>query len=273
MTAVHLMTRGTPRRLDYRFLGAAPETRWWRPAQDWILLDGPETVVLGTDAGANVLLSGIPSHRRDAAGTPIRFTLVVEGADAETTARLARIGLDDTARSRLGGLLDTEFPPAWVDAAIGDAARSTDLPLRLARVVAGLAGLAPDEPEAHARTGSGTSWVGSAEDERAREEFVGRVAELGNGGHGWALTTATVSSVGGARRAEQELGPGVALLLADGGPDDLVLLGGEVLRGKAPAGRRAGPTLLILLLMVVGLVVTTAALLTGWGLFPGIATP
>ena len=106
MTAAHLMTRGTPRRLDYRFLGAGPVERWWRPVQDWVVLEQPEVIV----CGRSLLISGIPSVRRDAIGTAIRYTLVVDDVERALARSLAAAGLDRAGRAMLGGLLDAGFP-------------------------------------------------------------------------------------------------------------------------------------------------------------------
>ena len=86
----YLMTRGTPRRLDYRFLGAAPPERWWAPLGDWLVLEKAEVVV----RGSAVLVSGIPSARRDSVTTVIRYTLVVDDAEPGLLHGLVAAGLD-----------------------------------------------------------------------------------------------------------------------------------------------------------------------------------
>jgi hypothetical protein len=228
VTAAHLMTRGTPRRLDYRFLGAGPVERWWRPVQDWVVLEQPEVIV----CGRSLLISGIPSVRRDAIGTAIRYTLVVEDVERALARSLAAAGLDRAGRARLGGLLDAGFPAEWVDAALGDTAPSdADVAHRLAPA---LAAFGVEEPAAAHRPVRHRSWVGALDDGQAVAAFLDRVARLADGEPGWAFTTSAIASVKGAGDAAEALGAPVAVLLAEGGPMEVVDL------GKAQAGPRPG---------------------------------
>jgi hypothetical protein len=224
VTAAHLMTRGTPRRLDYRFLGAGPVQRWWRPVQDWVVLEQPEVIV----CGRSLLISGIPSARRDAIGTAIRYTLVVEDVERALARSLAAAGLHSAGRARLGGLLDAGFPAEWVDAALGDAAPSD---AEVARHLApALAAFGVDEPAAAQHPVRHRSWVGALEDGQAVAAFLDRVTRLADGEPGWAFTTSAIASVKGTGDAADALGAPVAVLLADGGPTEVVDL------GKAQAG-------------------------------------
>jgi len=218
------MTRGTPRRLDYRFLGAGPVERWWRPVQDWVVLEQPEVIA----CGRALLISGIPSVRRDAIGTAIRYTLVVDDVERALARSLAAAGLDRAGRARLGGLLDAGFPAEWVDAALGDTAPSdADVAHRLAPALAAFGADAPavaHHPVRH------RSWVGALDDGEAVAAFLDRVTRLADGEPGWAFTTSAIASVKGAGDAADALGAPVAVLLADGGPMEVVDL------GKAQAG-------------------------------------
>jgi hypothetical protein len=224
VTAAHLMTRGTPRRLDYRFLGAGPVQRWWRPVQDWVVLEQPEVIV----CGRSLLISGIPSARRDAIGTAIRYTLVVEDVEGALARSLAAAGLHSAGRARLGALLDAGFPAEWVDAALGDTAPSdAEVARRLAPALAAFGG---DEPSAAQHRVRHRSWVGALEDGQAVAAFLDRVTRLAEGEPGWAFTTSAIASVKGAGDAADALGAPVAVLLADGGPPEVVDL------GKAQAG-------------------------------------
>jgi len=228
VTAAHLMTRGTPRRLDYRFLGAGPVERWWRPVQDWVVLEQPEVIV----CGRSLLISGIPSARRDAIGTAIRYTLVVEDVEGALARSLAAAGLHSAGRARLGALLDAGFPAEWVDAALGDTAPSdAEVARRLAPALAAFGG---DEPSAAQHRVRHRSWVGALEDGQAVAAFLDRVTRLAEGEPGWAFTTSAIASVKGAGDAADALGAPVAVLLADGGPPEVVDL------GKAQAGPRPG---------------------------------
>jgi hypothetical protein len=228
VTAAHLMTRGTPRRLDYRFLGAGPAQRWWRPVQDWVVLEQPEVIA----CGRSLLISGIPSARRDAIGTAIRYTLVVEDVERALAHSLAAAGLHSAGRARLGELLDAGFPAEWVDAALGDTAPSDAEVAR--RLAPALAAFGVDEPAAAQHRVRHRSWVGALDDGQAVAAFLDRVTRLAEGEPGWAFTTSAIASVKGAGAAADALGAPVAVLLADGGPPEVVDL------GKAQAGPRPG---------------------------------
>ncbi len=261
MTA-YLMTRGTPRRLDYRFVGAAPPDRWWAPLGDWLVLEKAEVVVHSGPDGTDVLVSGIPSARRDSVTTAIRYTLVVDGAAPGLLHGLAAAGLDPEARTALGAALDAQFPADWVDAALGGAANAdADAAARLRRA------LDTVTVDVRPATVAGpASWTGAIDDAAAVAAFLARVAELGSGGAGWAFTTAALSSVEGARRAAAQLDRPVAVLLGSGGPPEVVDL------GKAPAGTRAGqqpsrrrraplPSLVVVAVVLVMAVATVLLLL------------
>ncbi|MBV8541016.1 MAG: hypothetical protein JO063_07130 [Pseudonocardiales bacterium] len=203
--AAYLMTRGTPRPLDYRFLGASPPKRWWAPLEDWIELEQAEVVVHGGPTGACILVSGIPSARRDVIGTVIRFTLVVDGADPGLLARLAAAGLDPAARTELGSVLDAQFPTEWVDAALAGTPPADDaVDTRLTRALEATGGDAQTTDPVGSVPAS--SWVGAPGDERAVSVFLDRVARLGAGADGWAFTTAGLTSVDGARRTPRGRG-------------------------------------------------------------------
>ncbi len=75
----------------------------------------------GADGSLSMLLSGLPSARRDVVDTPIRHTLVVDGLGTELAGRLAATGLDPDGRHRLGKELDKLFPGDMVDAVLSGA--------------------------------------------------------------------------------------------------------------------------------------------------------
>lgn len=234
MTA-YLMTRGTPRRLDYRFLGPTPGTPWWDPVTGWINLTEPEVVVQGAPDGARILVSGIPSGRRDAIGTAIRFTLVIDRVEPDLLPRVVAAGLDPTRRAWLGARLDDSMPSDWVDAVLGGRQPEGEgIDTRLARVLGTLKDTPVPKPG-----GTGTSWVGARGDPRAESAFLARALRLGGDVPGWAITATLLSTIDGARRAALELGVPVAMLLAENGPDEIIDLGPDP--GKASAGVTAGP--------------------------------
>ena len=258
----YLMTRGTPRRLDYRFLGAAPPERWWAPLGDWLVLEKAEVVV----RGSAVLVSGIPSARRDSVTTVIRYTLVVDDAEAGLLHGLVAAGLDPDARAALGAALDAQFPAEWVDAALAGAEDADDeAAARLRRV---LDAVAVDGPPVTAP--GPVSWAGAADEPDAVAAFRARVDQLASGTAGWAFTTAALSSVEGARRAAGQLDAPVAVLLGSGGPPEVTDLGTVPDRGKVEAGQRAGlqpsrrgraPIILVGAVVLVVAVVTLLLLL------------
>jgi hypothetical protein len=272
----YLMTRGTPRRLDYAFLGDGPDDRWWAPLDDWVVLERPEVIVRGAPGGSGVLVSGIPSARRDAIGTPIRFTVVLEGAgaDVELLIRLAAAGLDPGSRVALGRALDDAFGIDEVDATLAGVGTCADVDLRLVRVIRQLTGARPMPSGGNGRPAESdpsTSWAGSVPDRRAVDDFLDRIAQLARGVPGWAFTTAALTSENGARRAAEGLDGPVAILLEGG-------LSGVVNLGKAPDGRpiaatgrqRVRPAVLatavVIPVLLIGLIL--AALGTGVVSFP-----
>jgi hypothetical protein len=74
--------------------------------------------------------------------------------------------------------------------------------------------------------------VGALDDGQAVAAFLDRVTRLADGEPGWAFTTSAIASVKGAGDAAEALGAPVAVLLAEGGPMEVVDL------GKAQAGPR-----------------------------------
>jgi hypothetical protein len=253
----YLMTRGFPRGLDYRFLGAAPPEPWWTPLRDRELvnLERTEFIAHGAAAGLGLLLSGIPSVRRDVVGTPIRYTLVVDGlGDAESDALLARrlvlAGLRDPDRQALGRALDAAFDQAAVDEILAGARDAAQVGDVVAEVLAkgwGAGDAAPPGggPDA-ASTGTAStntgpadvsgSWAGPAGAEQAGRDFLARVAALAAGGQGFAFTSGTLVTERGVRAALGELPGTNVILLRDGELTEVVRLGKAV----ATVARRRG---------------------------------
>lgn len=234
MTA-YLMTRGTPRRLDYRFLGASPPRRWWTPLDEWTVLEDCEVLVHGGPEGAGVLVSGIPSARRDAIRTAIRYTLVVDDPEPALLSWLAAAGLDPAARAGLGLALDAEFPADWVDGALDTAPLQAEVVTRLDRALErARASIRLPVPAAAPRTPR--SWVWNAGDPRAVVAFLERAAELGKGkATGWAFTSAALVSADGAGKAAAALRAPVAVLLGPEGPAEPVDLASRARRVEVAA--------------------------------------
>ena len=112
--SIHAMTRAHRVDIDYGFLGTASE-RWWRSSLRYVKFEDV-AVLLEAEAGAiRLIVSGIPSARRDITDTPIRHTLVLAGRhDADDVTALlptlVTVGLDAEVRADLGLALDEEFP-------------------------------------------------------------------------------------------------------------------------------------------------------------------
>jgi hypothetical protein len=245
------MTRGYPRGLDYRFLGDAPPEPWWTPLRDRELvnLERAELIAHGTGAGLGLLISGIPSARRDVIGTPIRYTLVVDelGAaeiDAKLVRRLVLAGLRDADRQALGRALDAVFDQAKVDEMLGstgDTAHVGDVVTEVLAKGWGAGDAAPlaDGPET-GQADAGGSWAGPADHEQARLDFLGRVAALAAGGQGFAFTSGTLATEAGVRDALAELSATLqrdnVVLLSDGELTEVVRLGKDL--ATVPRRRR-----------------------------------
>ena len=82
--------------------------------------------------------------------------------------------------------------------------------------------------------------MGALDDDEAVAAFLDRVTRLADGEPGWAFTTSAIASVKGAGDAADALGAPVAVLLADGGPMEVVDLGGRPGR-HGPASGRSRP--------------------------------
>jgi hypothetical protein len=196
MTAIEawLHTRGRARHRDYRFLGPAPQPAWWREYAGETTFEQP-TILVRSDGGSwQAYLSGIPSARRDAVGSTIRFSVVLAGAAGQGEHALALVAcwLHDQDRGGAGSVsavLDAAFPEEVVERLIdlGDAAGGE----AATRVVEALAALpAPDAPSGAAAG----SFLGDLGDRAARDAFLGRAQELLAGRAGRALVLNLVGS-------------------------------------------------------------------------------
>src|SRR5687768_16205727 len=131
MTAIEawLHTRGRARHRDYRFLGSTPQPAWWREYAGATTFEQPTILVQSNGGRWQAYLSGIPSGRRDAVGSTIRFSVVLAGeaGSAEHVLALVACWLADQDRDGAGSVsavLDAAFPEAVVERLIdlGDAA-------------------------------------------------------------------------------------------------------------------------------------------------------
>jgi hypothetical protein len=222
----YLMTRGTTRRNDYQFLGAEPPEQWWEPLAQQVVLEEPEVVAARRGDRFGVLLSGLPSARRDVIGTALRYTVVVDDLadEPELLCRLVATALTDSGRRQLGALLDKRFGDGLVDAVL-DGSETVDVPEVVGTAVRALPETAVPQEENDFQD----SWVGPIESDRARQAFLGRVAWLAREGNGYAFTSHLLSSARGAATAAGRLDGDVAILLVEGDVSEVTVL------GKAPA--------------------------------------
>ena len=252
----YLMTRGTSRRLDYNFLGTPPPRLWWRPLGDsgLILLEQPEVIAYGDGRELSILISGVPSERRDMIGTRIRYTLVVDDLqeDLDLAQRLAVTGLSPDGRIRLGHRLDEDFDAATVDGLLSGSPDGPDVGEFLATMLASPDWSAPAADSGQEIPGS---WAGPADAAAACAAFLARIRALAAGNRGFAFTTHSLTTKDGAEKANMELPGTSAMLLADGELEEVVLLG-----GKAPpeAPRRASRRLLLVAVAAVAVVAAGA---------------
>ncbi|WP_041841201.1 hypothetical protein [Actinoplanes friuliensis] len=245
----YLMTRGTPRRNDYAFLGAVPPSRWWDRVNPYVFMESPEVVVARHPGGVGVLISGLPSARRDVIGTAIRHTVVIDDLrdQPELLCRIVAAGLDPRTRTALGEHLDEEFDAGRVDAIMDGGDAGTDVPQRVAEILATVSADVPGpgrDPEG--------SWVGGADDEGSRRAFLARVRRLAaEEASGFAFTSQAIATARGAGEAAGRLGAPVAILLVDGDVDGVQPLGKD---RPLPPERRS-PALLMTGLALTGVAV------------------
>lgn len=221
---VRLNTRGRERQRDYRFIGSAPPTTWWRAYADHTTFERPTVLVQADGDRWQGYLSGIPSARRDAVGTVIRYTLVLEGATTDVREADADPGtgapgtgdllalvanwLADQDRGRGDGrvssALDAAFAEPDVERLIDDAGPAADREVQR-RVGDALRALelpaTRDAPEAAG------DWLADLGRASARAAFLHRVDALLAGQPGRALVLNLVGSP-----------TDVAALLDDGRP-------------------------------------------------------
>jgi hypothetical protein len=202
-----------------------PAKLWWLEFRSFTSFEKPTVLVKSDGKHWNAYISGISSARFDRVNTPIRYSLVLEGAareeDVYKAIKLVAACVADAASpakpSELQVELDTVFTEEIVEGLLGDrsttAVKETDERLRTA--ISRLA-KAPRTRPAKARHEQNVpaDWVGGIQAEACRAAFLDRVETLLNGGAGAALM---VNLVGIEEEASTILDkqPAAAVLLVD----------------------------------------------------------
>lgn len=165
-------TRG--RHTDYRFLGEEPADRWWTHYGRATSFEERTAIVEAYAGRWQLYLSAIPSARRDRVNTPIRWTIVVEGAcDGPSAAALDLLRSWFDAPERLGALLDEVAPEARVEALLERAGAAAALSIALDALVG-----AVGDAQRHEEADDGSSWAGGVHAPRCCEAFVTRATSL-----------------------------------------------------------------------------------------------
>jgi hypothetical protein len=241
VASVFVQTRGRPRHRDYDFLGGGPGEPWWRAYAGHTAFERPTVLVESDGVGYRVYLSGIPSGRRDAVGTVIRYTVVLRAdgdgppaVPADGVLTLLGCWLDDQAgpdptrgAGAVSRALDAQFPEDEVERMLTAARPVAPAEVR-DRVLAAVAALPPAAPLDSLDTVDDdlADWWGDAGAPAARAAFHDRTARLLTGGvAGRALLLNLVGSA-----------PDLAAL-ADGRP--LVVLAPDV--GQVVGGSGIAP--------------------------------
>lgn len=188
-------TRGHARAAGYRFLGRAPDPRWWQRYRAHTSFEQPTLIVESTGRQWQAYLGGIPSDRLDAVGTVIHYAVMMSGRcglGQQDSQALALIGcwlteiVSGVSFGRTRQVLDRSFPAADVERLLG----SDDQPAAWAEVqrrgTAALAALPAPDPLDDDRIAA-EQWIGKLRAPDCRAAFLNRVAELLTGRPGRAL--------------------------------------------------------------------------------------
>ncbi|WP_328405136.1 hypothetical protein OHS70_37570 [Streptomyces sp. NBC_00390] len=243
---IYLRTRGAPRRLDYGFLGPAPESRWWDAYSEYTATERPCLLAVTSNGRWRILISGVPSTRTDSVGTLIYYTLVLEGSpgprgtvgagqDRPAVLALASRWLDDVAghpegRGVLADVLDGICSSTEVDRLL--AARPSELTTErkelTARLATALASLNPAPPAQHSGVPAllGERWIAGRTAPGANAAFLARLSSLLSDEDGQAHLLNLVSSAEDITTLPP--GPGPLAVLVEGG-----MVGDPAMRAEA----------------------------------------
>jgi len=245
---IFVQTRGEARAADYGFLGVEPDEPWWRSYREYTSFELPTLLLHSSGQAWRAWLSGIRSARRDAVGTTVRFTVVLQGdcadneAQAVTLVLLHRWLADVTTGTRcVGTALDEAFPGPDVERLLTCGAEQDDAEIRRRTLDALRAlpasGTAPElgtweEPDE--REELPERWIGRLGAPHLPAALLRRSAELLSGVPGRALVLNLIDS-----RAEADAlvedDTALAILVDDDGNGGLGETAEELHPKKAPA--------------------------------------
>lgn len=209
----YLRTRGRTR--DYTFLGDAPKEPWWTRYGNQTAFEEPTLLAESDGATWRVWLSGIPSSRTDRVGTPIRYSLVLEGESGdpdalETAAPVLDAWLESASGGKsgvdLGTELDRRLGEDFVERALhgGNAESQDEVEAKALDALNTVAQGAGSRGSEYQDRHPDPSWCGSVEVDEARLQFSVRVRALLKECKGSALFLNLLSNVEEAQAVVQD---------------------------------------------------------------------
>lgn len=153
----YVQTRANARSLDYDWLGEQPQ-RWWEKYKQYTFFEHRTIIIEAHDQAWRLYASAIPSERRDAVGTDIQHTVMLEGDVSEQSGSkeaLRVLGAALLHPDKLGSALDRRLDEDFVARCLSErGSYADDVTDRLTRAFTRLA--SPDiDPGADEQGGSG----------------------------------------------------------------------------------------------------------------------
>lgn len=194
---------------DYVFVGRRHVKRWWKAGTfaEVFSIESPAIAIQRDGSKLYVLLSGIPSDRRDSHDTPIRFSLLVESDHSERdelwnviSVWLEGCRLGSAEESPLARAMQATFPQDTVEewfregAVLGEDESDGDLAVQIDHSLSELLrGLPGSELDGTRRDALPMRWLGGLEDQPSRQAFLAEVWSVLDGGGGGREAIAVVA--------------------------------------------------------------------------------
>jgi hypothetical protein len=132
----YLMTRARARGLDYDWLGKRPSDRWWDKYGQHTFFEHPTAIVEADSRDWRLYLSGIPSERQDAVGTPIRHSLMLTGHTDDAAEGVRVLAAALVTPQELGRVIDHQFDEDTVARCLAEPGSEwDDVSARLAKAI------------------------------------------------------------------------------------------------------------------------------------------